>query len=106
MEEVLKLAIEGGYKQFNAPRKNYIEIDRALLDPLFWQALGKSLGWKKKCSIKYEEGGVYLEKEAREYISKTVNMDMWQYQMHRFIDHLASGKDADSFFSALISTKE
>jgi hypothetical protein len=47
MNEVIKLAIEkGGYKTqpsydlFPATSEPYI-----LLDPLFWQALGRALGW-------------------------------------------------------------
>jgi hypothetical protein len=50
----------------------------------FWQSLGKALGWdEKRCFLQK-----YRDNE-------------WQYQWHRFIDHLAEGKDAESFFETL-----
>lgn len=48
------------------------------IDPAFWQALGKARGW-----IAPPSGQAYF------------------YQ-HRFIDHLAGGKDAESFFAELL----
>ena len=54
VQDAIKQAIEGGYDiskqfRFNLPR-NYenSEVLRndVLLDPLFWQALGKGRGWK------------------------------------------------------------
>lgn len=48
----------------------------ALIDPLFWQSLGKAMGW----SPMYGE---------------------WKTKWHRFIDHLAEGKDINSFFENL-----
>jgi hypothetical protein len=32
---------------------------------------------------------------------KWEDVNAWRFQWHRFIDHLADGKDADSFFAAL-----
>lgn len=56
-----------------------------LLDPLFWQALGKAMGWK----------------EEMWWVNNYI--EAWKYHWHRFIDHLAEGKDADSFFQDLLS---
>lgn len=58
------------------------------LDPLFWQALGESMGWKT---------GYYEYGSANE----AIEMSPWQAKWHRFIDHLASGKDIESFFAPL-----
>lgn len=41
-EKILQKAIEGGWYKPVV----YIESD-ALLDPFFWQSLGKALGWTK-----------------------------------------------------------
>lgn len=83
MENAIKRAIEGGWNGHPSWMKNW---ERAVLDPTFWQALGKAEGWKK---LHYEDmEGNYDE--------------CWQCHWHSFIDHLASGKDADSFFKALL----
>lgn len=58
-------------------------IDRVVLKPDFWQALGKSMGW---------EAGIDT------YPYKNV---AWIRKWHYFIDHLAEGKDIESFFEAL-----
>lgn len=49
-------------------------------DPAFWQALGRARGWEEE--------------------NKSIHPN-WKYYMHRFIDHLAEGKDAESFFKAI-----
>jgi hypothetical protein len=59
-------------------------IDHALLDPHFWQALGKARGWKGSAGSFYG-----------------MNMESWKLHWHRFVDHLAEGKDVESFFSSL-----
>ena len=53
-----------------------------LLDHLFFQALGKAMGWE------YQTG----KKET----------DWWLHNWHSFIDHLASGGSVDEFFNNLI----
>ena len=51
-------------------------------DPLFWQALGKALGW------------------AEEYVSFANN---WRTNWHRYIDCLAEGNDTDKFWKDLLN---
>jgi hypothetical protein len=46
-----------------------------LHDPDFWKALVKARKWG--------------------------DVNAWRFHWHRFIDHLADGKDAESFFAAL-----
>ncbi len=58
-------------------------VESIFLDPLFWQALGKARGWDDNLL-------------RREY-----SRIAWRDAMHRFIDHLAEGKDAESFFKNL-----
>lgn len=66
-----------------------IKLSAIREDPLFWQALGKALGW----------GELTVSRDD------WTQQPKWLYEWHRFIDHLAFGKDTDSFFSALISNK-
>lgn len=130
MEQAIKKAIEGGWKE---PRtalaygcdameqvwkvedrdplftvEDIYLIPEVLLDPLFWQALGKAEGWSKRVcrgcgsTEKPIEGDYHL-------ICPKCNrggenrIDNWLYHWHSFIDHLAEGKDIDSFFKDLLA---
>jgi len=87
IETTINEAIEGEYNikpyQFTISHGNYYEeccsfdgwkySSRLLLDPKFWQAVGKTRGWSK-------------------YISAVGQPSMmWKSMWHRFIDHLADG---------------
>lgn len=63
--------------------KIIIEMAVVFLDPTFWQALGKARGWRKDWP--------------------TEGSPDWLFHWHRFIDHLAEGKDAESFFESLLN---
>ncbi len=93
MEKAIKLAIEGGYKRRDRAT-NRIMSSKTLcqkwqyvvLEKAFWWYLGENLKWE----LKYSDvvgGTKYPE---------------WLYQWHRFIDHLAEGKDAEEFFTKLL----
>lgn len=71
---------------------NFYHQPTIFLDPLFWQALGKARGW----SDFTEEH--YTDRRDRTY-SRT--HPTWNLNWHRFIDHLAEGKSAESFFKTL-----
>lgn len=109
MKEVINKAIEGGWKPFKSfdllPTDKLEQIDfetmicwrdgkghgsihfnRVLLDPLFWQSLGKALGWQD---------------EPYEYTNEH-NIPAWHAKWLMFIDHLAEGKDAESYFNELL----
>ncbi len=60
--------------------------------PEFWQALGKARGWGKKTL----SNGMVADVGRDGYIN------VWQSYWHDFIDHLAEGKDAESFFAELL----
>lgn len=65
------------------------------LDPLFWQALGKARGWGEEKRVVAEWNGNTGHIGAQFYTDA-------EYVWHRFIDHLAEGEDAESFFADLI----
>ena len=97
MEKAIKIAIENGWKALDEHELEYLREMRGqfptrwvdnlywnmyLLDPLFWQALGKELGWS------YDENNTWDNRT-------------WASHWHRFIDHLAGGKDIESFFKSI-----
>jgi hypothetical protein len=93
IEQAIREAVEkGGYDFFGySLDASGAFTDRFMtsvifLDPLFWQALGKARGWIDAMPSTY---------------NYNVEIPEWKHQWHRFIDHLAGGKDADSFFASL-----
>jgi hypothetical protein len=50
-------------------------LSEHLQDPDFWKALATARKWE--------------------------DINAWRFHWHRFIDHLADGKDAESFFASL-----
>ncbi len=107
MKEAIQKAIEGGWKPEQIALEHWEKImpnmhrldqwrvcSYALLDPLFWQSLGKSLGWEdeKNCPVCWRK--------------MVITGTGWMCHWHRFIDHLASGKDAEEFFNNLLPAKE
>lgn len=95
MEKAIKKAIEGGFEVGKSiypfledgVLKRAFE-DRCLLDPLFWQALGKAEGWTKVLLSSANEETWQLE---------------WERNWHDFIDHLIEDKDINTFFEELLN---
>lgn len=98
IEEAIKKAIEGGYAAkeeiiirersfiYKSSHKN-VSFKDMLIDSKFWQSLGKAMGW-----VIYEDCfNCQSDKKQEE----------WLYHWHRFINHLAEGKDINSFFETL-----
>lgn len=91
MEEAIKRAVMVGYDYVEIKENEFAPLLRmsanniALLDPLFWQALGRHEGWGKES---------YFEDQWDE--------ESWKKQMHSFIDHIAEGKSVDSFFDGIL----
>lgn len=73
-------------------------INEAFLDPLFWQSLGKAMGWEEKDK---EMKKTFLLVGGKNEEDMAAVWREWFHQWHRFIDHLAEGKDAESFFKEL-----
>ncbi len=97
----MKEAIEGGYKlsffegEMVAKTGDLVHpvmMYKELLDPLFWQSLGKALGWDE----------IRLGKPEGHAIPWGEEYWQWRYEWHCFIDHIAEGKDVDSFFKELL----
>lgn len=75
--------------------KLYHEYDvHYFCDPSFWQALGKALGWNEEKDYAGETSG-----DGKWHQTYTINS--WVSEWHRFIDHLAEGNTAESFFESL-----
>lgn len=86
LEETIQKAVEGGYDNNWFINTELVRKDilcQILLDPLFWQSLGKAMGW--------EDVELWKQNKA--------SLFDWNYQWHRFIDHLAEGKSIESYFS-------
>lgn len=103
MQKAIKRAIiSGGYK----PKGITLEVvdgeiftfgkklsdNECLLDPEFWKCLGKAEGWKWKEDISGTGDSIYLEQTGTD----------WKLEWHKLIDHLAEGKDINSFFDNLL----
>lgn len=68
--------------------KEFVEIEKLLLDPKAWQAVGKAKGWNKEVkSIWHMSTGPKTGlMEGNSYSANS-----WLHNLHRFIDHLANG---------------
>lgn len=117
IKEAIQLAIEkGGYAPFGTEYYHLKSVqpwgpiwkaddqdteektnEECFLDPLFWQALGKALNGKV--------GDTRIRNGFGETISRETNDRWWKETWHHFIDHLAEGKSAESFFEELLSEK-
>ncbi len=74
-DKVVRNSIEDPYKLF--------------LTPTFWQALGKA---------RVQDWGEVT------FFGNDTTAPTWLMKWHLFIDHLAEGKDAESFFAEITST--
>lgn len=93
IQEAIQKAVEGCYLETSKWLPEHkadvlahlFEVkEKLLLTPLFWSALGKSLGW----GWGRADDGLNLQPR-------------WQVKWHRLIDHLASGKSIEDYFNNL-----
>jgi hypothetical protein len=112
MNEAIKLAIEkggylndhtklgGDYRGASSDAMRVIEKayawrnSRILLDPDFWQALGKALGWNEDI----------IQQRIHASTKQVVMIQYagWRFHWLSFIDWIADGKDVDDFFKELL----
>lgn len=102
IQQAISRAIEGGYDNdfgWGTPRWSeykHGEIEASIysyvLDPRWWQSLGKSLGWEDCRGPK--------ETCHKEDIP-TKDGYCWYLLMHGLITHLAEGKSIESYFETL-----
>mgnify|MGYP001582821642 CR=1 FL=1 len=98
MENAIKSAIRGGYKtpksKFNGVQTDVVLQEVVLLDPLFWQALGKAEGWDK-------QGRYAMTHWSCDGILDT---RPWFNIMMNFMSQvIGEGKDINTFFEELLS---
>jgi hypothetical protein len=89
IEDTIRKAIGKGYRHYSCDAyldKNWVCIPdnycQIFLDPLFWQALSQALNW-----VACREAGLAPND--------------WLANWHRFVNHLADGRDVESFFESL-----
>ena len=125
MKQAIQKAIEGGWKKdwyfshFNNDEVafgdtkqdsennpcHYLNRGQILLDPLFWQCLGKSLGWRERCIDCWDRKDMTFKSNEYDMCGAGSHNDdrkVWKFVWHSFIDHLAEGKDVEEFFNNLI----
>lgn len=96
MNEAIRLAIEeGGYKKDPhlidlMPLSNKT-LALAVLDPLFWQALSKALGWDKTHTVWFKQSWE--------------NREPWLNHAHQHFDLILTGGDIESFWKELLKSK-
>lgn len=119
MNDAIKLAIEkGGYKYLDLPLLRVEPTTNALIclvwrgdqfskngeekdlvhpavittDPLFWQALGKALGWEQ-----------YLESGGRNKYGDDEFDLSWKVYAHKYLDTVLTGGDTEQFWKELLN---
>lgn len=89
--------------QFHFSTSSSISTSEILLDPLFWQALGKGLGWKEDAKATESYRGKEVLGPGHFGGGEIYLLGEWAKQMHRFINHLIEGKEAEEFFKEIIN---
>ena len=74
-----------------ASSSTIFSYDEFLLDPLFWQCLGKGLGWEETVEIEIPD---FL-------LTPALKATRWKVHWHHFIDALAEGRTPEAFFTEL-----
>jgi hypothetical protein len=72
--------------------------EKTFLDPQFWQALGRALGWYEACDL------AITCVHGHEACRQCHGYD-WMYQWHCFIQALADGNTPDTFFAHLTASQ-
>lgn len=96
IQEAIRIATHAGY----TGEKLY--TCAVLLNPLFWEHLGKALGWKKEILIYYSGYAKDDEGNTDGRLEEAYRIPEWHFYWHCFIDHLAEGKSMESFFEQIL----
>jgi hypothetical protein len=75
-----------------------VPVEETFLDPRFWQALGRALGWHASCDLSIS--CVHGEEECHRGRGS-----YWMFQWHCFIQALADGHTPEAFFARLPSSQ-
>jgi hypothetical protein len=71
-----------------------VPVAETFLDPHFWLALGRGLGWEQAVRT------VHAVENGRPTVITRAGQH-WLSHWHGFIDHLAAGKTPETFFDTL-----
>jgi len=116
IQEAMNKAVEGGYHidgsdgiatSYSRANDEYsawtrtdndssflVPVEETLLDPRFWQALGRTLGWDEVCDLAITcVHGAAEGQRCRGYY--------WMYQWHCCIQALAHGNTLEAFFASV-----
>lgn len=74
------------YNEKGQTEKYVVSKSEILLDPLFWQCLGKAMGW----------GDLTVSRDD------WTTQPKWLYEWKNLVEHLAKNKDTESFFNELL----
>jgi hypothetical protein len=75
-----------------------VPVEETFLDPRFWHALGRALGWQTSCDLSIS--CVHGHEECRR-----CHGAYWMYQWHCFIQAIADGNTPEGFFAHLPSSR-
>lgn len=129
LNEAIRIAIEkGGYAptdsgepvvEYSIVDKNYIWVyeedgtgarptfNDIVVDPLFWQALGKALGWNDEKievgPILHEHNGELCGKVFCETVGVTHKAAKWKVIAHQYFDLVLTGGDTEKFWKELLN---
>lgn len=95
-------AIYDGDPELSA-RRGTIHIARTALDPSFWQALGKVLGWGTSC-WHYNERGLYEVYRHPAVCGLSSARSQWQIQAQRCYDLILTKQPTEPFWQELLAT--
>jgi hypothetical protein len=120
IQEAMNKAVEGGYHihgsdgmdtYYEGATNDYaawtrkdnessflVPMEETFLDPRFWQALGRTLGWSEVCDL-------LITCSCRDAECQCCRGYYWMYQWHCFIQALAHGNTPEDFFAPLPSSR-
>lgn len=89
-------------------RFQYWTTQEAILDPLFWQSLGKALGWNKRVckgcgSIDKPVKGEYHDICPRCNRGNEDRIELCLYQAHHYFDLVLTNGDTEKFWQDLLN---
>jgi hypothetical protein len=103
-KQAIEKAIEGGYKIdlawfVDLPVYAHAQI---IIDPDFWQALGKALGWLNHCPANIDHKPTTNPLECPECGCSYNGAQIWKDSAHRFYDLILTGGDTEKFWDDLL----
>jgi hypothetical protein len=100
-QRALELATHGGWSEFaGRPQKSrettgssWVPFEVVALDPAFWQALGKSLGWNES----------FFDRHASAHdMAAYYHTEAWLMFAHNFCDLIYQGQSTEEFWKELL----